>query len=150
MISVGDSQEKDPGPSFLHRISFRIEGYTQNFLHSASVGSRQGTMQCFWQKALALCTLDDEVVKGRNGLQDTDIPFDLARRKCSVVWYIDDGGGKNFLVTLMSFIWQWESEDRPVFGNLRNANFGTSWIVLFVYLNHINEILIAETLILVT
>lgn len=64
MISVGDSQEKDPGPSFLHRISFRIEGYTQNFLHSASVGSRQGTMQCFWQKALALCTLDDEVVKG--------------------------------------------------------------------------------------
>lgn len=47
MISVGDSQEKDPGPSFLRRISFRIEGYTQHFLHSASVDFRQGTMQCF-------------------------------------------------------------------------------------------------------
>lgn len=149
MISVGDSQEKDPGSSFLRRISFCIEGYTQHFLHSASVGSRQGTMQCFWQKALALCTLDDEVVKG-SVCKIRASPSISPEENAPLYDILTNGEGKNFLIILMSFIWQWESEGRPVFGNLWNADFGTGWIVLFAYLNHINEILIVETLILVT
>lgn len=148
MISVGDSQEKDRGCSFLRRISSCIEGYTHHFLHSASVGSRQGTMQCFWQKALALCTLDDEVVKG--SVCKIRAPPSISPEENAPLYDISTtGGGKNFLIILMSFIWHRESEGRPVFGNLWNANFGTGWIVLSAYLNHINEIWIAETLILV-